>query len=93
MMRPRIAAAAGAVAAALILFGAPAAAADDGPLVKSRNQAGINIGGLLDAGASSTSTTGGPEGPTKTNTAGINVDTEADVAVDFDLLADLGVSL
>ncbi|WP_407285498.1 hypothetical protein [Streptomyces sp. BP-8] len=91
MKRTRLAASTGALATVLVLFGGPAAVADDGPLLKSKNQAGVSVGSLLDIGAKTVTTTGGSTTDTKINTAGVNLDTDADV--DLDLAASLLASL
>ncbi|MFE0173820.1 hypothetical protein ACFWZ2_16010 [Streptomyces sp. NPDC059002] len=86
-MRTRLMAGAAVAALTLTLCGATTAAADNGPLVHSRNQAGVSVGSILDIGAKSVTTTGANKTTTKVNSAGVNLD--ADLDVDVDLVASI----
>lgn len=85
-VRARLAASAAAAASLLMLLGAgaPAAMADNGPLVKSNTQSGVSIGGLLDAGARQTVNGTDTKTSTDVDAAGVvSSDVDAGVALNL----------
>ncbi|MGW0737090.1 hypothetical protein [Streptomyces sp. NPDC002851] len=93
-MRFRFAAGAAAAASLLVLFGAPAAMADDDPLVKSDVNTGVSVGGLLDVGASSEANGTAADSNVKVDgPAGVSTSIDSDTSVGVDVLSDLLASV
>ncbi|MEU9122926.1 hypothetical protein AB0C96_24200 [Streptomyces sp. NPDC048506] len=94
-MRVRYAAGIAAAASLFVLFGGPAAVADPGsPLVQSKANTGISVGGLLDIGASNTvNGTSADSGVKVQGPAGISSNVTYDTNVGVDILTDLAATV